>query len=219
MIAMDETFNPTVEGERLLRNAQREAEIAEGLDPRLPFVSRFVMAGDIRQGEDALAFVRSGKWAPEQAVVMTGSYARVTVATTLVREGYLTTEWLLSKWPELWRGSDPDDTDPALWDIWQQAFERNDCHLVVDEGVELPGKGNRIRIYRGQRAGDPVGCAWTTDMKVAKAFASHGGTRSPMQGGRVLRVVVPKAMVLAYITGRGEAEVIIDPRQMGWVKP
>ncbi len=215
---LDETFEPIPDGDRLIRNAQREAEIAETLPASIPFVTRFIMAGDYRQGEDALACVRSGEWEPGRAVVLTGSYARVTVATTLVREGYLTEEFLLSEWPELWRGADPDDTDPANWDVWQRAYARNGRSMLTDEGSPLPGKGNRIRVYRGQRPGDPVGCSWTTDERTARQFASGASFRTAVQG-RVLRVVVPKNMVLAYLTGRGEYEVILDPREMGWVKP
>lgn len=215
---LDDDFRAVPDGARLIRNAQREAEIAASLPASIPFITRFIMAGDKRQGEDALEAVRSGRWSPDQAVVMTGSYGRIDVATTLVAEGYLPDEWLLSEWPGLWRGSDPDDTDPRWWDIWQRAFERNGREPVLDEGVALPGKGNRIRVFRGQKAGDPVGCSWTTDLETAQKFARGAGQRTPLVGGHVLRVVVPKAMVLAYITGRGEHEVILDPREMGWSK-
>jgi len=199
------------------RRLDRQGEIMDGLPPELPTIPRIVMSMDIEHGERLMAEFEKGNITAEQAVTYSGSYARVGNATTLWGQGLLSDDWFFDRWPSLWRGSDPDDTDPALWDIWQQAFKRAGKRIL--DGDDLPGKGSMVSIYRGQKAGDPVGCAWTTDIKVAQAFAEHGGLRTKIEGGRVMRSRIAKSMVLAYLTGRDEAEVIIDPRELGWSTP
>lgn len=81
----------------------------------------------------------------------------------------------------------------------------------------FPGFGAEfIWLYRGQRAEDPIGISWTTKRSVAKKFASGAGFRTKIDGV-VYATQVRRMNCLAYITGRGEHEVIVDVEAEGIV--
>lgn len=205
--------------ERLMVGEQRRMEIAEQLtkdDPSLPPIAAIVMAGDMASAE------RSERWVAEGAdaidcVRFVGSYARFGFAVKMWQQGLIPEDWLLDELPELWRGSDPDDTDPVFLDLWVKARERwgggpkGMRSSYVRDGAALP-KGP-LFVYRGQRGGadEKLGIAWTTDIKIAEKFARTGGLRGATFDGTVFKVRLPKDRVLAYLTGRGESEVIFDP--------
>lgn len=64
-----------------------------------------------------------------------------------------------------------------------------------DEWAALP---DPLTLYR---AGDPGGSAWSTDRAVVERWAD--GT------DEIVSKTVPKSAALAYIAGRGEAEVLL----------
>ena len=93
-------------------------------DPTLPFISAYIIAGDILSGERAMKMMEAGV-AYERAIMYVGSYARLDVSVRAQEAGYLNRDELLEELPDLWRGSDPDDCDPRFLTLWHEAWVRN----------------------------------------------------------------------------------------------
>lgn len=175
-------------------------------DPKLDIISAMVIAGD------KLTVERSKQWTLEgcpavDALPYVGSYGRLEFAMWAVDEGHFPVEVLLDQLPDLWRGSDPDDTDPRYLALWKLARVRNGGRMVRD-GARLP-KGSMIRCFRGQDADAPLGIAWSLNREVAEKFARGAGSRQQNRGGTVFETVVSRKEILAYLTSRGESEVIL----------
>lgn len=188
----------------------RTNEIVEELiakDPALPAITAHIMAGDIYSREQALKRFRNGEVEAWGAVTLCGSYSRLGLAVELAEEGHIPEDELLKEWPRLWRGADPDDTDPKFLKWWYKAFAKAKG-LVTDEGKKLP---KVITVYRGQPTDAPLGCAWSLKRDIAEKFARGAWARTAVRDGAIFQLTVPRGMALAYITGRGEEEVIIDP--------
>lgn len=66
----------------------------------------------------------------------------------------------------------------------------------------------RIRIYRGQDAGDGFGLAWTTSRQVAEGFA-HGHRGITHDDPYVYEITVPRSEVAFTCDDRGEAEIVL----------
>lgn len=192
-----------------VERAKREADIATTLDPDLPTITRIIMAGDLRQAQDALARLRSGDIDMERAMILTGSYGRMPLLLTALDEGLVAKDKALDLLIGWWTASDPDDTDQRLIDLWEEAFIRKGG-LVTDEGNDLPRK-TWITVWRGQRTTDAIGCAWSLDRSIAERFAHGASFRTPVANPQLIEVKVPRGVILAYLTGRGEQEVIINP--------
>lgn len=200
--------------QRLLADEQRRQEIVSGLlaeQPDLHPITAIVMAGDLFSAERMEQSINDGSRDVETAVWMIGSYARLPFALKMVNEGRLSREWLTENLPELWRGSDPDDTDPTYLNLWREAWEANRRQPVIDD-APLPD-GETVPVYRGQMPGSGFGIAWTLDPSIAEKFAHGAGVRVP-QKGTVYTGSVARRDVLAYLTGRGESEVIVDPEKV-----
>jgi hypothetical protein len=189
---------------------QAKAKELMEADPRLPYISALVMAGDLVGADQASAALREGK--PFAEVLWhVGSYGRLSFVLKALADGYTTIQELLPLWPELWSGSDPDDADPRFLEVWRQACEANGG--VVEDGSPLPTHPV-ITIYRGQDADAPLGIAWTTSKRIAMKFARGAATRQSNRNGVVIRRTVKRENVLAYLTGRGEFEIIVDPERV-----
>ena len=188
----------------------RHSQIMDDLhkaNPDLPFVTLAVMASDQQSAEKADELLAAGE--PFDAVRhIVGSYSRLTWTVGKYSEGLISHAELLDEWPELWRGSDPDDTDRRWLQIWREAYQRAG-RTVLDEGVPLPP--GRLTLFRGQMAGDPLGIAWSLDRGIAAKFANGAGFRTAVMGGIIIVARVRRDRVLGYLTGRGESEVIVDP--------
>jgi hypothetical protein len=187
------------------------------LPDSLPSITRMVMAQDIVSAARAERRLLSGEVNAAGSVYLVGSYAKLDYALRLVDAGKLSMEWLLHELPSLWRGSDPDDTDPRFLELWKEA-RRRAGRVVRDEtanelfNVPLPRR--TFLVYRGQRSGDPLGIAWSSKREVAEAFARGASFRGPIRDGELIVARARPSRVLAYITGRGEYEVIIDPKDL-----
>ena len=209
------TAEEVAELEALMEDVKDQQERANALqadNPGLHHITAFIMAGDIRSGERAYDRVVAGQWDVEQALTFTGSYARLALADKLYENGYLPRTKYHRMLPDLWRGSDPDDTDPRWLRLWKQARGRKG--RLIHDGKQLPKRGRvngALLVYRGQPESAPLGIAWTTDKKIAEKFASGAGARVPTPGGVVIVGHVHPDSVIAYLTERGESEVIVDP--------
>lgn len=191
------------------RRAERESEIGESLGPSIPDITRFIMAGDIRQGQDALEQYKDGHVDLKRAFVLTGSYGRMPLLLALLDQRLINWDEASDLLVEWWSSSDPDDTDRRLIDLWYHAFRKR--NRLVTDGDDLP-PGRYLSVYRGQRFGDPLGCAWSLSRHVAETFAKGASFRTAIAHPQLIEARVARVLILAYITGRGEQEVIIDPR-------
>lgn len=202
---------------------ERQHELAADLAEKqgIPLISAIVIAGDLLSKERSERWVEQGADAVEVARFV-GSYGRFDFIVEQWQAGRISDDWFFENLVEEWRGADPDDTNPLYLHIWEQARERwgggpkGKRSSYIRDGKPLP-KGPLI-VYRGQLA-DPnetLGIAWSLNKDIAMKFAKTGGLRGAQLGGNLLKLRVPKDRVLAYITGRGEDEVIFDPRWAGF---
>lgn len=205
----------TMDAAKILEERQkildREVDIFATFDPTLPTLTRIIMAQDYRQAEDALAEVRTGNLDPKRALAYAGSYSRIQLLVDLMNEGFITSDDVLDMLPDLWPGSDPDDTDERFIALWRQAFHRNGGRPVLDRDQNKLPRKRTLTVWRGQRPGDKLGCAWSLSKETAEKFARGASFRVPMPMGELIELTVERNIILAYLTGRGEDEVIIDP--------
>jgi hypothetical protein len=187
-------------------------------NPDIHPLTATVIASDLYSAERATKELEAGLITADQAVWTTGSYARWNLVRALMLVGQLDEAWLDENILRLWQGCDPDDTDPENLVIWQMA--RNRHGGMLRDGRPLPqgarGTIHSVRVYRG---GPPVtgtrnGIAWTTDPKIAQRFANGAGERVQRTNGVVIEGYVHDSKVLAYITGRNESEVIVEPKDV-----
>ena len=182
--------------------------------PDLHPITAHIVASDLLSAERLSGEVKAGLIDVERAVWLVGSYARWGWAMGMVQAGQLSEDWLAANLCHLWSISDPDDTDPANLAVFRRMYARHGG--ILRDGRPLPkGSSTRgyVRVYRGGMPSDVrMGFAWTTDPKVAQKFAAGAGSRVATPGGVVISGRVRSSHVLAYITGRSESEVIVDPR-------
>lgn len=179
-------------------------------------ISALTIAGDERSAAWLDSRVEKGEDALQMAHLC-GSYSTMNFALKHLEAGHIDKAALLRELPELWRGSDPDDTDPRFLALWKDARAAKKGY--IRDGHALP-PGNRVTVFRGQRRFDPFGIAWTTDIGVAKQFALTFGLRGgPQEGGVVFMANAPRSAIIAYLTGRGESEVIVDPADLRTIVP
>ena len=183
----------------LRRQAIEQRLLAE--NPRMSGVTAVVIAGDLDSAEMWTQKMEREGLSPEDVVWLIGSYARLGWACDHLSESYI-----VEHLTKLWRDSDPDDTDPRFLLLWQKAKAAKGSY--IRDGRPLPRRA-WIDVFRGQLPGDPLGIAWTTNPKIAQAFARGRGTRAPMTGA-VLRGTVARDRILAFITGRAEDEVVVS---------
>lgn len=199
--------------EALAAQEHERARIAAELlshDPTLGGITALIMSGDILSAKRARAMLEAGEVTAEQSVVFVGSYSRLGYIIDLLDEGKLTPEWVYARLADEWSGSDPDDTDPRFLLHWRRAWEANGRQPLTDEGKALPAQ-DVLTIYRGQDVGDVSGIAWSLDRQVAERFAKGAALRQAHRPGIVIKRMVWREQVLGYMTGRKEAEVIVDP--------
>ena len=177
-----------------------------------------IMEDDMSRVGDAVEAVAAGQVDDPLAWADTGlgPFARVEFVRRLLDDRIVTLEDVLPVWVTLWRDAYPDDTDPRLWAIWDALWRLNG-HVPLTDGEPLPEGSRRLTIFRGQEQADPVGFAWTLDEAVALRFFAHGlQDQDPDDEPVVLSSRVGRRQVRGYITGRGEAEVIVEPPAHLW---
>lgn len=189
--------------DELMADQERRMVLAQPLIKQgTPVLTAYIIAGDLLSAERADKMVAGG-WAPSKALNYVGSYARFDWAVKNLPE-----KELFAMLPRLWRGADPDDTNPEYYALWQKAWVANGKETILDDEPLPKGK---LTVYRGQIGTESRGISWTLDKKVAETFASSGGGRVRVQGGVILKRKIQSKHVLAYLTERGESEVILTP--------
>lgn len=218
MSDMSATFatamTPEVIAQLVAREERRSALASEIMrrDPSIGFITAIIIAGDRLSAERATELVESGAMEAADAVSHVGSYTRLDFAVRMYEARKITHAWLLTNLPELWRASDPDDTDPRFLKLWKEARRRNGM-IVRDSNRGLP-RGSTVTVYRGQDRGAQIGIAWTTDRAIAVKYSRGMALRQSNRDGEVLTAKVQHRDVLAFLTMRNESEVIVDPSRI-----
>jgi hypothetical protein len=206
-----------IAAQEMERDAKRATELMDA-DPSLPFISALVIARDMASADRSMQWLRDGTHDWGRAEVFCGSYGRLDLRVRAREEGLITDEQAFADLASTWSGSDPDDTDPRFLSLWKDAVKANGgLYLRDPEDATLPGT-QWLTIFRGQDYGVPFGIAWSLDLKVAMKFANGAATRQHNRGGTVYRAIVKRSDVLGYMTGRHEAEVIVDPATITMVE-
>lgn len=199
------------EAQRQMEDQSHHAKELMEKDPKLPFISAYIIAGDLASADRSLQWLRDGKYDFGVCKAFVGSYGRLDFMVRARDAGLATREQLLKDLADEWSGSDPDDTDPRFLDLWIEAWVANGGRYVRQrKGGALP-RDRFLQVYRGQDRGAPFGIAWSLDKTVAGKFARGAASREAVRGGVVYRAVVARADILGYMTERGEAEVIVAP--------
>jgi pentatricopeptide repeat protein len=231
MTALPDTANPfdhLMGNDAMAYLQQREAKVLPKVDelmkadPALPFISAYVMAGDLVRADECFDLMVEGKVTWDQAETMVGSYGRLDLRARAYEAGLITEAEAIADLPAAWRGADPDDTDPRFLALWKLAHRANRHSTVRDrKGARIPalrGSGELVRIYRGQDEGAPFGIAWSLSKLTAQKFANGAATRQRDRNGVVYEAKVERKLILGYCVERGEDETIVDPRDLQQVR-
>jgi hypothetical protein len=117
---------------------------------------------------------------------------------------------------EIWRrlaAGDEDGARQRLLLVWQHYCDELQNERVVrltlrlldrlgfstDAPNEWEALPDPLKLYR---VGPPDGLAWTVDRDVAESLA---------EGAEIVTRTEPKSAALAFIVGRGEAEIVLRP--------
>lgn len=186
------------------RRQQARAQQLVNANPAISFVTAFIMAGDLLSADEMTEAVAAGRIKPADALHRIGSYARFKWAVKHLPEKALSRQLLT-----LWSGADPDDTDLSYLDLFRRRAAKESRGYAAD-GLLLPHAKTKFVVYRGQLSTDPYGFSWTLDRATAVKFANGAGHRTATPNGTIFQLEVSREHILAYITGRGESEVIVD---------
>lgn len=109
------------------------------------------------------------------------------------------------------------DTENAAecWDEWQALMRcgrPSRQHLMSpEERLALEAFPGRLTVWRGQTKGQEIrNFSWTKSRQVAEWFAGRFNNKD----GVVIEGSVDKAHVIAYITSRGEEEILVFPEDV-----
>lgn len=114
--------------------------------------------------------------------------------------------WIRSENPNM----DANVTKSELAAMFEQADKS--VLMSLEERIRLSEMSETITIYRGvtpYNAKNVKALSWTVDKKKAEWFARRFG-----ENGTVYKAEISKANVLAYFTGRGESEIIVNPKNI-----
>lgn len=192
------------------REAAARATVLMDRDPKLPYISAYIIARDMMGSDRSLQWMREGmEW--DEAERWCGSYGRLDLRVRALEEGLITEVQAYEGLASAWSHSDPDDTDPRFLTLWVEAFAANRQRYLRDHTDKRLPNGSRLTIYRGQDEDQSFGLSWSLNRKTAEKFANGAATREANRGGVVYTAVVDRRDVMGYMPGRGEAEVIVNP--------
>ena len=102
----------------------------------------------------------------------------------------------------------PWQIEKLALDLFNQVYDPNELYTDSEAPVKLPAT---MTIYRGQddNASPELGMSWTRSQKVAEWF-SRRYVNEPV----VYRAKVKREHVLAYVVGRDEKEIVVDPAEL-----
>jgi hypothetical protein len=115
----------------------------------------------------------------------------------------------------LWLETENLHEDQHEWVVALTADRACRSQSLMDETERaiLAGLDEEVSVYRGFRLrGRHLAPSWTLDAARAQWFA--GRAIDPGTDGYLATVTIPKAIVIAYFSGRNEQEIVLDPRQL-----
>jgi hypothetical protein len=110
---------------------------------------------------------------------------------------------------EVWIDSENIWQKDRLWRaILRQPREHPEFFMGEEDHEALLLLPKTLTIYRGAQTGlNEHGLSWTLDRERAEWFANRFEKADPI----VLEREIPKADIFAYLTGRGEEEIVLRP--------
>lgn len=95
-----------------------------------------------------------------------------------------------------------------------QMFKDAAPHILMDkdEQKQLAELDDTVTVYRGvttYNAKNIKALSWTLEQKIAEWFANRFG-----EDGTVYEAQIPKQHIYALLNGRGESEIIVDPKYL-----
>ena len=95
-----------------------------------------------------------------------------------------------------------------------QMFKDAAPHILMDkdEQKQLVELDDTVTVYRGvttYNAKNIKALSWTLEQKIAEWFANRFG-----EDGTVYEAQIPKQHIYALLNGRGESEIIVDPKYL-----
>ncbi len=127
------------------------------------------------------------------------------------RSGRISSDQLRDLLAEWW----PDTELPSSYGVGFLVSLFRAAGFVTDTpGVEPPIES--LTIHRGiDELGKQRGVSWTLDRERAVWFARRFSFRGP---GTLLTAEIPPEHVLGIFHGRGEAEIVVDPKRLRRVR-
>ena len=137
--------------------------------------------------------------------------------------------WRMTRLDEYWMDMpDTIERNAALLEVWsdtEQPFQfgpvplrlftaaRADrtLYLTDDDAGTKPILRGKLTVFRDTGIGEKPGIAWTLDRDKAVWFAKRFRDAAD---AILITATVDSSKVLAYIVGRGEQEVVVDPRRV-----
>src|SRR5215510_2716743 len=116
---------------------------------------------------------------------------------------------------DVWQDSENIRENQDQWDDLLRTDRPGREHMMTDvERAALDRLPDRITVYQGHTDERDDGWSWTTDEATARFFARRFADFESATG-IVTEAVVNKSDVTAYLMGRSEFEILIDPELVG----
>ncbi|MBY6388826.1 hypothetical protein HG717_33695 [Rhodococcus erythropolis] len=151
--------------------------------------------------------LQSRKWS--QYLFLHERPYRVNAFTRIAAQMAARTYW--TSLAELWIDAENIAENEPLWTTLLQDSSRvGNRHLMMTapERRHLAQQPALMRVYRGFNSDErQKGMSWSLDAEVARRFAMRFGHGRP----RVAAGTVEKSAVIAYLSGRGEHEIVVVP--------
>jgi hypothetical protein len=116
----------------------------------------------------------------------------------------------------MWLETENLHEDQAEWVAALTASRAGRERWLTDEAERavLARLDEPLTVYRGfRRPGQHLAPSWTLDQGRAEWFARRP-LDPPSGNGYLATATVPKSSVIAYFAGRGEQEIVLNPREL-----
>lgn len=134
------------------------------------------------------------------------------------RKRDLAAYWSIAR--SVWVDAEFDEEDP-IWTMIMDAMPRPELMTSVADRKRLKALPETFRVYKGMQVNhsatdddiaeaSALGWSWTLSRKTARFFADRFNEKGARQS-IIASATIPKEAVTAYLTGRGEAEILIPP--------
>lgn len=113
-----------------------------------------------------------------------------------------------------WVWIDTENADEC-WEAWKSTMlcgrPNREALMSTEERARLASLPETLTVWRGQSKGEPIrDFSWTLSMETAEWFARRFNNKN----GIIKKGRVSKASVIAYLSGRGEEELVIFPEDV-----